>query len=31
VLDGARAMAATVLDCWADPLGSIPGGTPERT
>lgn len=31
VLDGARAMAATVLDCWADPLGSIPGGPPERT
>jgi amidohydrolase len=31
VLDGARAMAATVLDCWADPLGSIPGATTDRT
>lgn len=31
VLDGAKAMAATVLDCWLDPLGSIPGGPGERT
>ncbi len=25
VLDGARAMAATVVDCWSSPPGSIPG------
>ncbi len=31
VIDGAKAMAATVLDCWAEPLGAIPGGTPGRT
>jgi amidohydrolase len=31
VLDGAKAMAATVLDCWADPLGAIPGDTTDRT
>jgi hypothetical protein len=31
VLDGAKAMASTVLDCWAEPLGTIAGGSPERT
>lgn len=31
VLDGARAMALTTLDCWAEPLSAIPGGTPDRT
>jgi hypothetical protein len=37
VIDGAKAMAATVLDCWLDPLGTIPadsgipGGSGERT
>lgn len=31
VIDGAKAMVATVLDCWDDPLGSIPGGTPDGT
>lgn len=25
VIDGAKAMAATVLDCWSSPLGAIPG------
>lgn len=31
VIDGAKAMAGTVLDCWAEPLGSIPGATADRT
>jgi amidohydrolase len=31
VLDGAKAMASTVLDCWARPLGDIPGAPAERT
>ncbi len=31
VLDGARAMAATVADCWIRPLGAIPGDTGDRT
>lgn len=31
VLDGAKAMAATVLDCWTDPLGAIHSATPDRT
>jgi len=31
VRDGAAAMVATVLDCWADPLGAIPGAVDDRT
>jgi metal-dependent amidase/aminoacylase/carboxypeptidase family protein len=31
VLDGAKAMAATVLDCWTDPPGAIHSATPDRT
>lgn len=31
VIDGAKAMAATVLDCWAASAGSIPGVTGART
>lgn len=31
VLDGAIAMAATILDCWAEPPGDIPGAPAERT
>ena len=27
VVDGAVAMAQTVLDCWTEPLGDIPGGS----
>ena len=30
VLDGATAMAATILDCWAEPPGDIPGAPAAR-
>ncbi len=26
VIDGAKAMAATIVECWSDPIGSIPSG-----
>ena len=30
VIDGAKAMAATIVDCWAAPPGAIPGAQGAR-